>query len=99
MRERSEYLRMFRSFFGVIEDNNKYTWHFISFLYYSKYDMVFCASFLLFRDLPALFHSYSCASLCMMRICGNDVRVGLCIYKHCRRLRKRTELKIEVLFS
>nr|DAU52237.1 MAG TPA: hypothetical protein [Caudoviricetes sp.] len=34
-----------------------------------------------------------------MQTCGNDVRVGLCIHKHCRRLRKRTELKIEVLFS
>lgn len=61
--------------------------------------MEFCAFFLLFRDLPALFHSYSCANLCKLQTYDNGVRVGLCIYKHCRRLRKRTELKIEVLFS
>lgn len=97
MRERSETSVDTRSFFGVIEDNNKY--NFISFLYYSKYDMVFCASFLLFRDLPALFHSYSCASPCKLQTYDNGAHAGLCIRKHCRRLRKRTELKIEVLFS
>nr|DAF72041.1 MAG TPA: hypothetical protein [Caudoviricetes sp.] len=52
--------------------------------------MAFCAFFLLFRGLPALFHSYSCANLCKLQTYDNGVRVGQCIHKRCHWLRKRT---------
>lgn len=48
---------------------------------YSKYDMGFCVTSLLVRELLVLFLGYSCASLCMMQICGS---VGIVVQYRCR---------------